>query len=61
LVEAILKEKTFTDDAEKRAERLENLKKELIDIIDSATHHMPKKKVMKKKKKTKKTKKKKGC
>jgi hypothetical protein len=61
LVEAILKEKTFTEDAEKRAERLENLKKELIDIIDRATHHVPKKKATKKKKKTKKTKKKKEC
>jgi len=60
LVEAILKEKVFADEAEKRTERLDSLKKELIDIINQAAQNMPKgKKKMKKKKTTKK--KKKGC
>lgn len=57
LVEAILKEKVFADEVEKRTERLDILKKELIDIIDRATHHLPKKKAKKKKKTTKKKKK----
>jgi len=60
LVEAILKEKVFADEAEKRTERLDNLKKELIDIINQAAQNMPKGKTKMKKKKTTK-KKKKGC
>jgi hypothetical protein len=60
LIETVLKEKTHVENAEKRAERLEILKKELVDIIDRATHHMPAPKKKKKKKKTEETKKKKG-
>jgi hypothetical protein len=54
IIDAILQEKTFTEENEKKQERLNLLKQELVDIIDDAAKKCGTKKKEKKKKKSKK-------
>ena len=58
MITAILEEQSYIEEQEKRLEVLMQLKRELEEVIDRATQHMPGEGKMKKKKKKKKSKKK---